>query len=168
MYGFIKFDVPGSLSTNPYGYLPTDYYFGGPLRGDVVGAGIFVVSDRELALLSTDLGEAYAPDLGLLAVRAVDCNGHPAAGVRIEFEDLHGKPGASWAVHDALAVRGVDAVLTPPTDESGVAGFTNVPPGTTQYRALLPDGRSYGESAVRFRPDALTMAEARPNYVNGR
>jgi hypothetical protein len=178
-YGF-----EGHLLLIAPGYVPTAYYFLGPMIGGadgssfVVGESILLYDaptlDEQLNLL---LGDQLVREGGLLTVRAIDCLGQLSDGVRVE---LLGTDAQAWVELNGLMVRNDDGSLT--TDTSGIAGFVNLPASATIVEGVAPDdcdasdtsdgaclaAQRYGRMAVRVQPGVMTIAELRPDYRFGR
>lgn len=186
--GVLALDIPygfqGYLRLSAPGYVPTAYYFQGPMIGfdgvaHVIGEPILLYDAQTLGdQLRLLVRDPLSPDGGILTVRAIDCLGRVSDGVRVE---LVGASAESWVELNGLMVLNYDGSLT--TDVSGIAGFVNVPaPTTTIVEGVAPgdcgandttDGecsaeQRYGRMAVRVQPGMVTIAELRPDYRYGR
>lgn len=189
--GVLALDIPygfeGYLMLTAPGYVPTMYYFQGPIIGFdgaayVVGEPILLYDaptlGDQLYLLLSGVEAGLSVDAGFLTVRAIDCLGQVSNGVRVE---LVGASAPGWVELNGLMVLNYDGSLT--TDASGIAGFVNqAAPGTMIVEGVAPadcgsndspDGacspeQRYGRMAVRVRPGAMTITELRPDYGYGR
>jgi hypothetical protein len=179
--GWLVFLLPdgfeGYLQLEAPAYMPTDYYFGGPLRQSesILGYPILLqpmeMWDRSLY----DLGVPIEPGTGALTVRALDCDTTKSAGVRLSLNGA----GTPWVLRNGLMTRNDDGELE--TDTTGMAGFVNVPPGV-----VLIEGRAQVSCAAgsdcpedtpwevvssvstRVRPGRITLVELRHDYSYGR
>lgn len=118
----------GYIRVEAEGELPLLFVFPRPLRNDFV-----VDSTKPLALIrpgTIDQFSVLFPGVmvdedttGLITLRLFDCLDRPAANLRLA---LNTSMGERFYVTDAEFKPDVDAVAT---DEAGIAGLMNVPPG---------------------------------------
>ena len=98
---------------------------------------------------------------GTLLTITTDCDGAPAAGVRIESADA-----------DAEATRFYFIGLVPKpeetvTDVGGLGGIFNFPAGDGLVESFIDaDGRSIGRATFRIRPGWLTNVDIQPTPVD--
>jgi len=157
-------------------YLPFEYYFEGPLiqpNGDPLPNGIPAVYGQPITMLSAVDADRFAagikltrdPTAAIIALRAIDCTGTPAAGVGLTLKP---KVGIPFTFLSSLALS-TDPPA--PTDDSGILGFANIPlplPDTTsltpsvQLEGINPEGVKFGQIAARIRPGQVTSGEIRP------
>jgi hypothetical protein len=111
-------------------------------------------------------GQALDPQRGILAARAVDCNGMRTAGVTLRLTGGNAQGSVPYTIHNDLATFGTlsgDRPVSPiPTDSRGVAGFENLLPGVVTVEGVLDNQKSYGSVAIRIRANQLSEAELRP------
>jgi hypothetical protein len=159
------------LSITASNYIPTAYFFGGQLLGSqdggpvVQGAAIATLMTETAVGLEQGGGITLDPSKGILALRAVDCDGARAKGVSVRLDDA-----------SAMAVGGRGFTLKmdvpkfhdppDPTDERGVAGFANVgAPYNVDAYGISPEGHHYGDVTVRVNPGQFTLVDIRPSSI---
>lgn len=115
--------------------IPMMLFYQAPLRGtsrtDEEPLG--QVEVPVLAQLTTAIGTPQDPGLGLLVLRAFDCKGDPAPGVRFSVD----KPAVPF-----YFVAGLPSSQVTETEVSGLGGFINVPIGITVVDATLTSGEA--------------------------
>jgi hypothetical protein len=109
-----------------------------------------VVETALLPMLTAAIGTPQDPALGLVYLRAFDCNNDPALGVKYTID----KPSVPW-----YFVAGLPSSAVTETEGSGLGGFINVPLGITVVDAAL----SNGERDIAL-PKTLLV---RPNWMTG-
>lgn len=112
-------------------------------------------------------GDRYDEERGFVLLAIHDCDGDPAAGVRVEASAAPGN--AAFYFDSALPSRDLGstrvAVLGRHGEARAMAGFINVTPGFPTFSvSLAQDGRSLGVITVQVRPGAMTMARFQPGY----
>jgi hypothetical protein len=90
-----------------------------------------VVETALLPMLTAAIGTPQDPALGLVTLRAFDCNNDPALGVKYTID----KPSLPW-----YFVAGLPSSAVTETEGSGLGGFINVPLGITVVDAALSSG----------------------------
>jgi hypothetical protein len=160
-HGYLRLDAPA--------YASAEYYLGGPMLGDSLGEPM--VRGEPIAMLDfNDISSLFAaggltadPLLGMVVLRAVDCEGRRAPGVQLSV----GAGDVPWVLVNGLPVFSEAPRLS--TDASGIAGFVNLPPGNLLIEGhITATGATYGTTALRVKAGTITMAEVRPDYVYGR
>jgi len=174
---YLKLTTPPPADPKAFpDYLPFEYYFEGPLvqpNGDPLPNGIPAVYGQPINMLSAKDADRFAAGIkqtrdttaAIIALRAMDCTGTPAAGVRLTLDPNVGIP------FTFLSSLALSTDPPAPTDASGILGFANIPlplPNTTSLtptvtlQGISPDSVNYGEIAARIRPGQVTSGEIRP------
>jgi hypothetical protein len=109
-----------------------------------------VVETTVLPMLTAAIGTPQDPLLGLVYLRAFDCRGNGAPGVRFTID----RPSTPW-----YFVSGLPSAVPRETDESGLGGFINAAEGITVVDASL----SSGEKDIAV-PKTILV---RPNWMTG-
>jgi len=151
-YGIdLPYGFSGGILINSPGYIPTEYFFGGPLVGEPDGGvdtdgtpvvyGLYVTPLLESAAepFFAAAGLSPIPGTGVFAPRLLDCNGNRAAGTSLSVTDPNG--GQPFTLVNNLPLFH-DPPL--PTDSRGVTGYFNIPPGTYPVAGVTPDGGLFG------------------------
>jgi hypothetical protein len=102
-------------------------------------------------------GATLDPSMGNLFVTALDCEGHPAAGVRYSLDAPQGTP---LYVHDGMVS---DTTLE--TDGTGVGGFLGVPSGITHVSGVVGESQVVGSVGVRSAPFTMTYTVLVPDAL---
>jgi hypothetical protein len=160
--GFLRLTAPDHVSQ--------DYYLLGPaLVDDSSLAGptnaFALVSNNSLAGFIADLGTKVQPDLGILAVFIVDCDGNRVPGARLRLPELANKPELETAEY--FAINGHLPTLDANTEADGTAGFVNMPLSNVLVEATI-NGYSFGSARLRVRGTRITAASIRPAYPYGK
>lgn len=109
-----------------------------------------VVEKQLLPMLTAAIGTQQDPQLGLVYMRAFDCNNDPALGVRYSID----KSGVPF-----YFVSGLPSGAVTETEGSGLGGFLNVASGIAVLNASLSSGA---------KPIALPKTVlVRPNWMTG-
>jgi hypothetical protein len=159
----IPYGFEGYLKLNATDYVPTDYYFSGPMIGSpppqrtaiVRGEAIPMLTQATRENLYGDVMQTRTPGTGILAIRAINCLGARAADVALETL-TPGLVDFGWSLVANLPSGGDPPVTT----TRGVAGFGNVRPGSVQVQGLMGD-TAFGRNALRVKGDQLTVGEVR-------
>lgn len=160
----LPFGFTGFLKMEAMGYLTTEYYFGGPMRGNpaggdmpqvIIGQEIPMVRDSVVEGFYTQLNVEPVPRTGLLALRTLDCNGARAEGVRVEMLN---EEATGWTLISDLPQSDDQSI---PTDERGVTGFANIPPRGVVVEGIAPMGDRYGQAGFVVKENQLTIGEIR-------
>jgi hypothetical protein len=121
--GLMHLELPqgfaGFLEIMSPAIIPVLYFFSQPLQADRQDEFIVVSFDTARALAASG-DVALDPELGLIAVRTMDCQGELSGGV--EFSNQTG--GVPFAFVDGLPAIGYAV-----SNREGLGGFVNVPPG---------------------------------------
>ena len=170
---YYQIDLPygfsGSIRITSPGYIPTQYFFGGPLVGMpsgaidttdgtllIQGAYITPITEADADRLYQQLGMvARDPNLGLLGARLLDCNGDRAA---FAFLKVTSPTGLGYSLVQNLPVLGDP----PQTDSRAVAGYVNMAVRNYFAEGLTPNGGSYGRNTPTvIEANTLTILEIR-------
>jgi hypothetical protein len=109
-----------------------------------------VVERQSLPMLTAAIGSQQDPQLGLVYLRAFDCENEPAVGVHYTID----KPSVPF-----YFVAGLPSGTRTETENSGLGGFINVPTGIAVVNAELSSGA---------KPIALPKTLlVRPNWMTG-
>lgn len=143
----------GYLELTSPAIIPSLYVFSRPLMADVEDEFI-VVSLATARGLAASSSVQLDPALGLVAVRARDCQGELTAGVQFSND----KGGTAFAFVDGLPVVGYDE-----TNDEGLGGFLNVPLGTVVLQGQeVMSGRVSGTATVLLRASWIAIVELDP------
>lgn len=171
-------DLEGSVPSP--GYIPIEYYFGGPIVGSpenpnlVFGEPILSPSLPELTDFFHLLGASFLPSSEVVAVRTLDCNNQRAPGVRLELAPNSSTPDSGFSF---TFIAGIPKRTDPPapTDVQGVTGFAFVAtddstPSTVALRGIAPTGIPYPRDyeVARLRANRVTLFELRPDSSWGK
>lgn len=152
-------DVPlgfaGFLEIQSDGHLPTLFQLRQPVLRDTVDTQVLQpIPAAAVTMLTTLLNVETVPELGIVSVAVIDCQGVRAPGAR--FTNNLGGRGFYFA-------DGVPTVMASATDISGLGGFVNVPIRLTEFTAeLAADGRLIGTRRALPRAGWLTVIQVRP------
>jgi hypothetical protein len=178
-----------SIRARAPGYVPAEYFVGGPMKGTpeggttVVGLPYFLLTTAALDTLYSSIGLdtpalTANPGRGILAVRTINClrdrtqllpdpNARQAArGVGVRLEMVGGdpeEPAKPWVLSFGKQVRGKqseDDLLF--TDDRGTAGFANLLPLTYNVHAFAPAPTS-SETGTAY---GETPARVRPGVIS--
>jgi hypothetical protein len=178
----LPYNFDGAIALTAAGYMPTEYFLGGPLLG-TAGTdggpmldkdGTPVVMGQPIApILYDTLDELFSgvtvsgvtamrdPTKGLLVARLLDCNGMRAGGVVLEIQNFVPSDGLGFTlVNGGYIPQGGQP--PPPTEPGrGVSGYANMPPSDYRVDAIAPSGRHYGLTSVTIVANVLTLLEIR-------
>jgi hypothetical protein len=130
--------------------------FAAPIENAEPFAEPFGIVERlALPTLTAGIGESQSPSLGLIALRALDCEQRDASGVRYGID----KAGVPW-----YFVGGIPSGSATQTTDSSVGGFLNVPAGVTIVRATLTSSMRdiVGPTSVIVREGWMTSVRFLP------
>jgi hypothetical protein len=180
-----------SIRVRAVGYVPSEYFLGGPMTGapegglTVVGLPYFLLKDTSLNTLYGQVGldTPWDKARGILAVRTINCDRAPTPfnpdpdarqatrGQRVQVELDGGDPeppAAPWVLSFGKQARGKrlasDVLLT---DDRGTAGFASLDPGFYGVRGIAPapvgaaEGMRYGETGATVRAGVISIVEVR-------
>ncbi len=115
--------------------VPDSLYFNRPPTSDLVGSPpIRLITFATAQSLAESFDLVLDPTLGLVVIRAFDCNGDPASGVRFTLE-----PSPANLIPFAYR-NDAPSPLLQSTDITGQFGFGNAQPGSALARAFLTNG----------------------------
>lgn len=145
----------GYLEVTGEGVLPGIIVPSDPLTLDSEpGYPYLTLSQLALSALGRAVNIEVDPALGMLSVRAFDCQGVTAPGVQLTKVG----PGTPW-----YFVSGLPSSIERKTDAEGFGGFANAPPGLAQVNALTAEGTSIsGELNMMVRPGWLSHTFLHP------
>lgn len=155
----VSFPLPARsevyLTLEATGTVPATFYFDGPVVADRVGGLIQLLRiQTAVSLAQQFLGTNLDPTMGVLSLRAHDCNGAIAAGAMFEIEPSVGLP--------FTLINGAPSLSVVPTDASGLAGFVNVPEGGFLARGFVADsGSEFGLANFSVKPGWFSLVEVR-------
>jgi hypothetical protein len=144
----------GYLRCQAPNIFPTLYFFGAPLTEGST-ALVNVVTPEVVQGLDAQAAGVTVPGRSRVVVDVLDCDGAPAAGVRVSTPE-----------GDAATIVGymVDGLYPPSqteTSNSGVARILNIAEGNVTINGRLADGRAIGSAAVLTRRGFVTLANLR-------
>jgi hypothetical protein len=173
----MPYGIDAYLRINAPGYLQFEYPLGGKLvsqdgaltKVPLIGMAALVVAppltpvkEADADRFANGIGVTRDPTSALIAVRVVDCQGAPAAGVTLSLAQATGLP-FSYLSNQPLSTNPPS-----PTDQNGIAGFANIKlsDGLQNFNvtveASAPNGMKYGKTILELRPNQLTSGEIRP------
>ncbi len=146
----------GYLELTGPGILPTLVYFTRLSASSLSYQNPLVVVETDLvAPLANVVGATFDPDLGILVVRAFDCQGRPFAGVQV----THNRGGIRWFFVDGLPSRDAEV-----TGAEGMGGFINVEPGVSLVSVQTVQGDYLArDKSVVIRPGWFTTIWSDPS-----
>ena len=166
----VSVEIPGGqnvfLLLTATGTVDTVLYFDGPLYEDQTGGRIQMLTLPTVLGLATQLQVPLDPTLGVIGIRAHDCNGTIVAGARYTINDTSGTTFSYTFVNglprtDFPPTPGVSTTIT--SDNSPWAGFVNVPGGALTIYGVLAEGmREFGTADIQVRPGHMNLVEIRP------
>ena len=128
--------------------VPAVLYVDGAIERDMTAPPMLLIGAGPFAALTQRQGVSIDPQMGHLHLRALDCNGNLAAGMRFT-NDRGGQP---FAFVDTLPVVGQTV-----TDAQGTAGFLNVLPGLAVVQSVRSaDGTITKTASGQVRPGGFT------------
>ena len=151
---FVGFD--GFVDLSAAGKLPGRYYVYPPVHGDREVPYLPMIGPLELAQFAAVNGLTIDPGRGHLFVGAYDCQGRPAAGVRLWSDYL------SPETETFYLINSLPTKLATATDATGRGGFLNLQAGTFLFTGMTPDGRQIAQVSLIVRERVLTYATLAP------
>jgi hypothetical protein len=143
--GFLEMESPTSV---PYlFYLPSE-----GLR-TMRDFPLLMISLQSFQALVGALGVVGNAELGAIATRAFDCQGAPAPATVL----TNNTGGVPYYFAD-----GLPDVTRRQTDDDGLAGFLNAPPGVTLIQVQLGDGSVVNRKSIIVRRGWLSAVYMRP------
>jgi hypothetical protein len=155
--GLMHLELPqgfaGFLEITSPAIIPALYFFSQPLQTDRQEEFIVVSFDTAVALAASG-AVAIDPELGLIAVRTMDCQGVLGGGV--EFSNQTG--GVPFAFIDGLPAIGYTV-----SNREGLGGFVNVPPGLVILEGQeVSSGQVTGTVSVVVRKGWFSYGDLNP------
>jgi hypothetical protein len=157
--GLVHVSLPtgfdGFLEIESEDTVPSLFFMHEPVQRDTLAPPLPLISGLGVAALAANNGaELDLEGGGLVVVRAFDCQGLPADGVRL----------SSDTDADVFTfVQGLPRVGLDVTDVAGLGGFMNVPPGFVLVRGNhVGSGESTGSESIVVRPQWLTFGDLHP------
>jgi hypothetical protein len=142
-------------------YIPSLLFFNPPVTADTVQPMILplIANAAALTLVVAAGARTVDPTLGTVFATALDCDGHPAAG--LTFGISNGSP-----MYGALfQVKGVVSSMATSTDSSGVGGLLGVPMGFTKVSAYpLGTTREVASIGAQILPGTVTYVTLIPPH----
>jgi hypothetical protein len=157
--GLVHVSLPtgfdGFLEIRSDDTVPALFFMHEPVQRDTLAPPLPLISGLGVAALAANNGaELDLEDGGLVVVRAFDCSGLPADGVRLSSDT-----GADVFTF----VEGLPRVGLDVTDVAGLGGFMNVPPGFVRVSGEhVASGESTGSESIVVRPQWLTFGDLHP------
>ena len=143
--GFIEIASPAII--------PVLYFFSQPLQADRQDEFIVVSFDTARALAASG-DVSLDPEMGLIAVRTMDCQGELSGGV--EFSMQTG--GTPFAFVDGLPAIGYSV-----SNREGLGGFVNVAPGLVVLQGQeVSSGQLTGTASVVVRKGWFAYGDLNP------
>ena len=155
--GLIHLSLPqgfaGFLEVTSPAIIPALYFFNPALESDRQDEFIVVGLDTARALASSG-NVALDPELGMIAVRTMDCTGELSGGVQFSND----KGGVPFAFVDGLPVVGYVV-----SNGDGIGGFVNVPPGLVVLQGQeAGSSRLSGKASVLVRKGWFAYGDLNP------
>jgi hypothetical protein len=139
-------------------YAPVLWFFNPPVvadQSDPIALQLYPYAS--LPLVIDAAGGSLVPGTGGVFMTVIDCDGKPAPGVTLqiaEYQDV-----ASPLYFDS----GVISNTATQTDESGVGGFIQIPPGFVEITAVTQEGVPVAKVGVQSNPVFVTYTVLAPN-----
>jgi hypothetical protein len=152
-------NAPGDACKIPT-FAPALVFFNPPIMHDVEQPLLVpMVPTGAFPALAQAAGTALDPMTGNLFITALNCDGKPAAGVKLTMdEELAGKVTPLYLVEGVISNRASE------TDASGTAGFMGVPPGFAEISAFTAGANPVhvGRIGVQTAPSMITYSAVVP------
>lgn len=139
-------------------YAPSMLFFNPPIVTDVtapIPLQLFPTSGLPAVIAAA--GIQIDPTAGNLFIQALDCDGHPAAGVTYQISQYQEQVSPLY-VNNGIVSESVTA-----TDETGIGGFMRVPPGFVSVTGYNSDSVAIGQIGVQAAPSTLTYTALLPS-----
>jgi hypothetical protein len=139
-------------------FAPAMLFFNPPIVRDVelpLPLQMFPTSGLPAVLAAA--GIAIDPTAGNLFIQALDCDGHPAAGVTYQIGQ-YGSQVSTLYVNNGIVSNSVTQ-----TDATGIGGFVRVPPGFVSVTGYNTEGVAIGQIGVQAAPSTLTYSALFPS-----
>jgi len=138
-------------------YAPSMLFFNPPVVNDMPSAmplQMFPISGLPTVIAAA--GIQVDPAAGNLFIQALDCDGHPAAGVTYQIQQF------GTQVSPLFVDNGIVSSVATQTDASGIGGFVRVPPGFVSVTGYLADATAIGGIGVQSISSVLTYTTLIP------
>ena len=142
----------------PNVFVPSLVFFNPPLEHDVLYTTIVMVKTSELGQIAQVEGTAIDPQYGAVFMETVDCFGKPSAGVSVVIDSQ------TSTTQGFYFKGGLPALNAPSTDQTGYAGFVNVPLGTrTVTGTLQSTQQKIGTATVFTKASTISYTTMAPS-----
>ncbi|HKP58419.1 MAG TPA: hypothetical protein VJV78_16955 [Polyangiales bacterium] len=168
--GFMEFELPlgfeGFVKVEAPGYVPGLSYDNRPYTESVTTSGPAIIQPGALSVIASASGTMSDASLGLAFLEVRDC--FDAAGEGVSFEPLGGN--MPFYFNGALPAR--DLTMTSISNQLGanrepraVGGFSDIKPGFTTFKAVVPETREVLSSVtVVIKSGYITYVRMRAGY----
>ena len=146
--GFVEIRAPG--------YIPGLYFFYPPVDGSKEVPNIPLFSPMVIAGFAQAGQRMLVPNKGHVMLGAYDCQGRPAAGVKLSSEDGDAETSAFYVIKK-FPVTNADG-----TDSSGRAGLINLRPGTVSILGDTAKNERIARVSVLVRANEITYTSLVP------
>jgi len=120
------------------------------------------VSAGDLPVLAVFTTVDIDPTRGHLAVNAEDCNFSGAGGISLTADAIAAHPD-DMKIKTFYFINGVPNIHATETDPlTAIAGFVNLPPGSTLISGTAPGGKKMGTITYNIRPGWFTTSSFPP------
>lgn len=151
----------GYIDVSRDDYVTSLFYFAPPLTADFSFA-LLVTSKAGFARLRDTAGLTLAPDKGVFAAEAIDCNGFPASGVSFHADTADATSRPFYFAHAATGVA--YDLSSAATTDIGVGGIFNVPAGPLRATGSIDRlCLTLGAVNVNIRAGAMTATTIGPS-----
>jgi hypothetical protein len=142
----------------PNVFVPSLVFFNPPIDHDLVYSTIVMVKTSELVTIATTEQTPIDPSLGAVFMETVDCYAKPAAGVAVTIDSQ------TSTTQGFYFKGGLPALNAPSTDQTGYAGFVNVPLGTrTVTGTLQATTQKIGSATVFTKASTISYTTMAPS-----
>jgi len=166
--GFVLIDpvLPGDAGPPPDAgdagtpnvFVPSLVFFNPPIEHDLLYTTIVMVKTSELGQIAQVEGTAIDPQYGAVFMETVDCDSKPSAGVSVVIDSQ------TSTTQGFYFKGGLPALNAPSTDQTGYAGFVNVPLGTrTVTGTLQATQQKIGTATVFTKASTISYTTMAPS-----
>ena len=142
----------------PNVFVPSLVFFNPPLEHDVLYTTIVMVKTSELGQIAQVEGTTIDPQYGAVFMETVDCNAKASAGVSVVIDSQ------TSTTQGFYFKGGLPALNAPSTDQTGYAGFVNVPLGTrTVTGTLQATQQKIGTATVFTKASTISYTTMAPS-----
>jgi hypothetical protein len=146
----------GYVELTGAGIMRGSFFVYPPLTVDRDVAALPVLRMEALSVFAGMAGGALMADRGHIIVRAYNCLGQPADGVKFSSADADAQSAAFYMI------KGVPLISHTETDSSGSGGLLNLRAGSVTLTGQTTSGASLGTLAVLTRAGELTYTSMVP------